>query len=273
MEKTIDLVKFFTKLGLSQVELELYLSLLESGGMTFTDLSRKSKVPRTTVYLNIEKLIEKGLITQAVKNNRNYLQAEPPRKLRLIVESKKLEAQNSLKELVEIEQSFDNMLEEVSQYSSRLQSKAKVGVKYFEGRKGVKMIYQEAFESRELRTYVNLAEVDSFYGEYQQQLLQAHSEHRSQKIRQIIDASAKSVKLAVGLSARDGYDYQTTSLGLVVPGIDILIYENKVAMVNYKEGMVGSIMYNPYYYWSAMMLFDFVWTIIAAEAGEQSLGI
>ena len=53
---------FLTALGLTSDESRIYVFLLQNGPASELDLSRKTKIARTTVYRVLENLMEKGLL-------------------------------------------------------------------------------------------------------------------------------------------------------------------------------------------------------------------
>ena len=47
--------------GLSETEAKIYLAALELGQTSVSRIARKSGIKRTTIYLSLENLMEKGL--------------------------------------------------------------------------------------------------------------------------------------------------------------------------------------------------------------------
>jgi HTH-type transcriptional regulator, sugar sensing transcriptional regulator len=66
------------ELGLSNNEAKVYITLLELGCTTVTNISRKSKIHRTNVYDSLERLHEKGIVAYLIKENAKYFQATDP---------------------------------------------------------------------------------------------------------------------------------------------------------------------------------------------------
>src|SRR6266567_484019 len=86
MNKIID---FLDQLDLSENEAKLYLALLESGPIAVRDLAQITGIKRTTVYLHIDLLVEKGLVMKIVKGSRKQVvAAEPEDSLQYLVKQK-----------------------------------------------------------------------------------------------------------------------------------------------------------------------------------------
>jgi sugar-specific transcriptional regulator TrmB len=70
--------EIFYQLGLNEKETEIYLCLLRQKESSATEISKLTKVNRTTVYLEIGKLIQKGLISSVTKDSKKYFRALNP---------------------------------------------------------------------------------------------------------------------------------------------------------------------------------------------------
>lgn len=75
-------------IGLSKNESRVYLVLLELGLSTANQISAKSKVYRRNVYDSLEKLIEKGLVSEILYSKRRYFKAVHPSQLKDILKEK-----------------------------------------------------------------------------------------------------------------------------------------------------------------------------------------
>jgi len=87
-------------IGLSKNESKIYITLLELGISTGTEIAEKSKVHRTNVYDTIERLIQKGLVSYTVKNNKKYFEATDPQNLMHLLKQKEDKLRNILPQLL-----------------------------------------------------------------------------------------------------------------------------------------------------------------------------
>ena len=67
-----------TKIGLNNYEAEVYLALLRIGRSTAGPVIRETKFHRQVVYTSLERLIERGLVSFTIENNRKNFSPLPP---------------------------------------------------------------------------------------------------------------------------------------------------------------------------------------------------
>jgi sugar-specific transcriptional regulator TrmB len=92
------ILDLFKKLNFSDKEIEVYLSILKNGKISPNDLSKLTKINRTTVYSVVNELIKKGIVTQDFSQSRTYINALPPEDLTIIIkkEEKELEKKKGI---------------------------------------------------------------------------------------------------------------------------------------------------------------------------------
>lgn len=69
------------KLGLSEKEIEIYLSLVEHGKTTPARLAKATNINRSTVYVVLEKLKEKGLVIEDVSTKTLFVSPSAPEQI------------------------------------------------------------------------------------------------------------------------------------------------------------------------------------------------
>src|SRR3989344_1477489 len=84
------------ELGLTNNESLIYSSLLKNGESAAGLISRLTGLHRRTVYDSIERLIEKGLISFIIKNNKKLFHAASPKRFLEIVKEKEEKLNNIL---------------------------------------------------------------------------------------------------------------------------------------------------------------------------------
>jgi HTH-type transcriptional regulator, sugar sensing transcriptional regulator len=121
------LIKELKTIGLTEKEAQVYLAALELGETNINRLAEKSKVKRTTVYLAVDALKQKGLISEVKRNRKTWFLAEDPRIMETILSERKNLLAKIMPELL----SFDNLLDK------------KPGIQYYEGDEGIKTAYKQ----------------------------------------------------------------------------------------------------------------------------------
>ncbi len=118
------------EVGLNEKESAVYMAILELGEANIAQISLKSEINRSTVYLILKTLKEKGLI-HGVKKNRTLFYAEDPRKMIDDLERKKSVLEKAMPSLLASFAFIDKKPE----------------IKYFEGEKGIKEVFEDILKT------------------------------------------------------------------------------------------------------------------------------
>lgn len=86
-------------LGLSQGEIKVYLTLLETGSTKVGMIIERSNMASSAVHNSVNSLMDKGLITYIKKGKIKHYQAVPPKQLIDFIDEKKTKLQKILPEL------------------------------------------------------------------------------------------------------------------------------------------------------------------------------
>ncbi|MDQ1283793.1 MAG: Transcriptional regulator, TrmB [Patescibacteria group bacterium] len=116
--------------GLSENEAKVYMAALELGETSVYRLAKKSGVKRTTTYLAVENLKEKGLMSEYHRNNVIICYAENPKKLAEMLENKK--------------RALDKILPELLAFNNLIDKKPKI--RYFEGKESYKDVFGDVLK-------------------------------------------------------------------------------------------------------------------------------
>lgn len=126
-------IETIKQLGLTDNEAKVYLACLELGQATVQELSKKSGVKRTTVYIAIEGLKEKGLVSQSKKAKKTMFAVESPDSL-LALSQKRHEA---LKQALPELKSIYNMA-----------GAEKPKLRFYEARQGYLTVYENILKDK-----------------------------------------------------------------------------------------------------------------------------
>jgi len=88
-------------IGLTHAEIKVYLALLELGSSSAGLILEKSGLHNSVVHRNLDRLIEKGLITYVMEGKKKHYQAVNPKLLVDFLEGKKRRFMSVLPELLE----------------------------------------------------------------------------------------------------------------------------------------------------------------------------
>jgi sugar-specific transcriptional regulator TrmB len=249
------LKSYLVDFGLNDKEISIYISLLQAGPSTIMDLSRKTSIKRSTTHNNVEELIKKGLVSQTNYGERRMVIAEDPEKLKFLLEQRKWDVQKLEKVMPELVSTIYEMVPQAK-------TNSQVDVKYYAGTTGVRMVYAEALKSNELKSYVNLAKVLEKLPDNSDLFIDALKKNKGLKIYEILDNSEVTQEYTPEFSKFKNYEYKYTSKSLELSAVDILMYDNKVAVVNVDEGLSAIVIEDPAYYSNSTAIFNFIWGIL-----------
>lgn len=96
------LEKYLQEIGLNEKEAGVYLALLQVDSASIVDIAEKTKIKRPTVYVVIETLAKKGLVSEVEIGKKTHYAAEPPERLETFVERQKVVLDEHARRLKEV---------------------------------------------------------------------------------------------------------------------------------------------------------------------------
>jgi len=185
MENT-QIKETLKEIGLTSEETEIYLAMLKLGSSLASKISEETKINRSHTYQLLERLISKGFISYAIRENRKYFSATNPEKIIELVKEREQKIKDILPNLLELF-SFE---------------KEKPIVEIFEGKEGIKTILMDILRvKKEWLAFGSSGkgqEILSFYAE--------HWEKQREKLkiplRGILDKSKTGLKRGKELRKR-----------------------------------------------------------------------
>jgi HTH-type transcriptional regulator, sugar sensing transcriptional regulator len=135
----MDIKDVFAQLGLKEDHLKIYLASLEWGETTISNLAYKSKLPRTSIYPLLEELVDKGIITQILRERKKTYLPTDPEYLVTLLQKHKLDVENLI----------IKMKDSMTQLKSIQNNKpSKPKVHFLEGKDGIKQAYEMSLEAK-----------------------------------------------------------------------------------------------------------------------------
>lgn len=117
------------KFGLTEKEIKVYLAALELDSALVSEIAKKAEIPRTLTYDILKKLMDKGLVSYVIKNNKKYFGATEPTNLLTILREKEQIMEAALPELLRLK---------------RAKARSRPIIEVFEGKEGVKTVFNDA---------------------------------------------------------------------------------------------------------------------------------
>lgn len=143
-------LEILKELGLSPNEAKVYRALLSLGSAAVTEITKKSGVFRSNVYDALDRLIEKGLVSSVIKQNKKIFEAAHPDNLFQILKEK----ESSLNKI---------MPTMIAEYEEK---KQKQNIYHYKGMEGIKTVLRDINNYKEYDAFgisSNLGKVVPYY--------------------------------------------------------------------------------------------------------------
>lgn len=233
------------KAGLDEAEIKVYLACLELGETNISRIAKKSGIKRTTTYLVMDALREKGLASTVKKKNKTYFYAEDPRKIKEQMEENLKDVELAIPELLAMANFIDK----------------KPNIRYFEGKNGIKDLFKDIlkYPDSEVLEWYSEAYVTDFEEEFFTDYFTPKRISKKIWVRAILPDNEIIRKLAVN------NEKQLRRTKLLNPEkyrikIEINLYgPNKVSIISFKEEM-GLIIASQKIYESLKNIFEIMWS-------------
>ncbi len=236
-------------LGLSDREAQLYIKGLSLGPTSIQQLADAVRAKRTTIYTDMDRLLEIGLFVIDIKDIKKQYVAAHPRKLQELV-SKEKELITKKEKLVE------QLIPELKPIFSRPATKARL--RYLEGIDGLWTLIEELVDtgsdvrsigsSKLLFSLINRQEFEDRYIKPQRD-----KGHKSYFITDHYRPALKEFygNLSVG-------DYRFLTDTIETPAF-LVIYRDKVALANLRSEIYAVIIESVEMAEMQHLMFDFMW--------------
>lgn len=217
--------------GLSDKEISLYLAVLANGPTTATNLARASALKRPTVYVLLETLLDRGLLSQERLNGKQFFKVSSLDKFKDLIDDEFLKIERQRR-------AIDGLIKELTSF--REAGREPAFTSYHEGEGGIFNIFQQVLTSGEEPYFFGNAEA----------LLKKYSDEKWAKIFQPTKKDGDGSKILAekfrpfqqGLT-QEGI--QEVQLGFLPPEFEakaaLLIFGNKtafIALAHYPFGVV-----------------------------------
>lgn len=209
--------KLLQQLGLSPNEIKTYLASLEMGVSSAQNIARKAGLKRTTAYSVLSYLVSRGLAGKTKAKGKTRFVAEPPDKLSLLISDLHEKAKKILPELEAI-------------YNK---NEVKPRILFFEGDQAIQNVYDDTLREKpeEILEWNTSAYFERF----------PEHDYINKRVKLGIKAKRIAGKGSIWQTKHKRRDPQELSETLIVPKesfdpkIEVNIYNNKLAIMNYAD--------------------------------------
>jgi sugar-specific transcriptional regulator TrmB len=240
-------------LGLTPQAADAYLELLKLGRSNVSDLARAVQMKRPTMYLALETLLRKELVTEVQFGRRKHYVPVHPRRLLEMARTKAKTVERVVPELAALHYSPKS--------GSRLQ--------LLEGAAGVRSVYGELFDSLHRKSealfFTHIEALKSSLpmalDDYKQMLRRL----RQPRVRELDfgDSSGRewAKEMRHYLESNPNHQLRLTPTEHRLGSTDFLIYESKVALFSFSKPVSVVLIENVEIAASMRAMFEFAWLV------------
>lgn len=236
-----ELTQILTSLGLTEKEAMVYLACTEIGTGVVSSIGQAAGINRVTTYDILEKLKQKGLVSYFTKKKIKYFNSTDPEILLGEFEKRTNDLRLSLPK-------FKKLTGEISHPR----------VRYFEGLEGIKNIYAETLSSKsEILNFSNSTEIRKQWKDYDKEYVEKRAKKKiflrglspKDKAGEIVHSEDKKYFREIRLVPEEQFDFSN----------EINIYDDKVAIISFKDELIGMIIESNEIANSQRAIFNMCW--------------
>lgn len=222
-----SITKAMRSIGLHDKQIRVLNVLLESGPMFASAIARAAKLNRSTTYVILKELQEKGLVSSAKGSSATRYQSIAPELLPGYIERKREELAESKKEI-------EGILPQIKFLRQKRGALPKV--QFFEGTEGVKQAYEDTLENNEEKLLRDITGVDAVFTNLDQKFLKYYLEKRARLGVHCVDLAPES-DWARKSKEDDAKYLRTTKFIPAKFNFDgeVSVYGNKVGLFSYAQ--------------------------------------
>jgi len=234
------------RIGLLKNDRKVYLSLLYIGSATVSQLVKKAGLHRSYIYDILDKLIDFGLVSFTIKNNKKFFNIESPEKMVKIIESRKEEIEKD-------REAIENVLPQLIEKQKTALEKQEARV--FIGKEGIKSILEDILIIGQ--DFVGFGAEGKFRNIYKWYFTNWQRRRVEQRIKYKIiynirlrkKRPTKEQKLVQVKFLPEKYEFPATTI----------VYENKVAILLWDKSPIGFVLESKEVVKSFLSYFDVLW--------------
>lgn len=226
MKKTYPLVKNLVSAGFSENYAKVYVSLLELGKGTVSQIARAAGINRTTGYDILDNLVSRGLVQISGKEPKQEYSAESPDKIEKTIQEQLEKDQQNLKAV----RTIIPELKSIHNVAGRPQ------IRFYEGTEGLMQVYEDTLTSHETIRGIAAVEANHSTLPHYFPLYYKRRAEKGISIRGIFPATPMALE-------RMTHDKEEARESVCIPvdkysfTPEIDIYDNKVMIASWKENL------------------------------------
>lgn len=218
----------FQNLGLDEKETRAWLKMLELGAQPVSVIAKYVGVPRSSMYVILERLAKLQLIENFDRNGITYFKSISPHALEDILRNQEQKIEETL-----------HLLQKKLPQLEALENKLSITprVRFFEGKTGAAKMYEEVLKEKEFYAIFNPKIVKRLMPEYFYKIAEALQKKGGRAKELVVDCPE-------GHEYKKRFDSDTHKVKILPKGMDFpsdtIICKNKIYMIAYGDGQISA---------------------------------
>lgn len=224
--KTHHIEQALFEAGFTKKEIHIYFALLALGKEKVSRIARRASINRSTAYVILDSLIEKGVVTMTGKEPKQEYFAESPDKVLAYVSKK----------ISKTKEALDNLTKILPDLTSMYNKEGRPQVIFYEGKDGIKQVYEDTLTSYEtIRAFAHLEPLQERMGSY-------FPDYYRRRAKKKIAIKAIFPNTPEGRN-RKKFDAKELRESLLVPSEkfsgtpELNIYDDKILIASWRENL------------------------------------
>ena len=248
-----QLIQILTNLGLTEKESKVFLACAEIGTSVVSEIAKKAELNRVTTYDILDKLKKKGLVSHFTKKKTKYFTSTDPETV-----------------LEEFEKRTNEFRSSLPQFKRIQGETAHPRIRYFEGIEGIKAIYTDTLSAKtEILNYSNSNEIRKIWPTYDKDYVEKRA-NKGIHLRGICPKDKQGIKVQsedkkymreMRLMPEKKFDFTN----------EINIYDDKVAIISFKDELIGMIIESREIANSQRAIFNMSWQFSSLMQNENNI--
>jgi HTH-type transcriptional regulator, sugar sensing transcriptional regulator len=237
----MEIIEVLEKIGLNQKEASIYLALLELGTAAVQSIANKAGLKRPTTYLILDDLQRKGLVSEVPQSKKSLFVAESPDRLVADLGRKQELVKRALPELL-------------ARYN---QKKEKPLVQLFQGKEGMREMYEKIFSAGEVSFFCTIKDVDKMFPDLPKEVITRAKAGRL-KVREMVTQSPEDLAHAQRIAKANYYPIRVVPEGMEFL-TDNVLFGNSVGFFVYQPQIFAVLITSRELVQSLRTLYELAW--------------
>lgn len=248
-----EITKKLKKVGFDSAEQQVIFYLFENGSKSIAEIAKHVKLPRSTIHLAVEHLIEKGVINTETSGKRRVVFIEKPEKIRRIIDIE----QRRVNEKADI---LESILPDLRTLFTLRGEGEKIDIENLEGENGFVETFWRSLDQEKGGEVLRISGDTESFTVARERLKQYGVQRRKKKIlaRHIITESplADEELREASLKQRD---VRVIAKNIIDPKLHISLWKNHVSFTIWDTKLHSIIITNPSIYAFMKSVFEVLW--------------